>query len=70
MQRLKREIPNILTLCNLFCGCLSIACTFEGRTEWAAVFILVAAVFDLFDGMVARLLGVAGPLVSFGLYKL
>ena len=62
MQRLKREIPNILTLCNLFCGCLSIACTFEGRTEWAAVFILVAAVFDLFDGMVARLLGVAGPL--------
>lgn len=59
---LKKEIPNILTLCNLLCGCMSILYTFSSDLYWASMFIIVAAVFDLFDGMAARLLGVAGPM--------
>ena len=68
MAGIKKEIPNILTLCNLLCGCLSILCSIGGgevsasSASWASIFIFLAAVFDLFDGMVARLLGVAGPL--------
>lgn len=59
---LKKQIPNIITLCNLLCGCGSVYFTFGGDFRWAALLILFAAICDLFDGMVARLLGVAGPL--------
>lgn len=58
----RKEIPNILTLCNLLCGCASIYSVFSVDFRWAALFIFMAAVFDLFDGMVARFLGVSGPL--------
>ncbi|MDE6694571.1 MAG: CDP-alcohol phosphatidyltransferase family protein [Bacteroidales bacterium] len=59
---LKKEIPNILTLCNLLCGCASVVCTFSSNLYWASWFIGIAAVFDLFDGMVARMLRVSGTL--------
>lgn len=59
---LKKEIPNILTLCNLLCGCASVVCTFSSHLYWASWFIGIAAVFDLFDGMVARILRVSGPM--------
>ncbi len=55
---LRKTVPNLLTLCNLLCGCFSVTCTFSGNTEVAAFFILIAAVFDLLDGMAARLLHV------------
>lgn len=61
---LKKEIPNILTLCNLLCGCASVVCTFSSNLYWASWFIGIAAVFDLFDGMVARILGVSGTMGS------
>lgn len=55
---MKRHIPNFITLMNLFSGCLSICFTllWEDYTSasWA---IVIAALFDLFDGLVARLLG-------------
>lgn len=57
---LKKEIPNILTLCNLLCGCASVVCTFSSHLYWASWFIGIAAVFDLLDGMVARILRVSG----------
>lgn len=51
-----KKIPDILTLCNLLCGCLSVVYAFGGHLAIAAIFIFVASVFDFFDGMAARLL--------------
>lgn len=51
-----KKIPNILTLCNLLCGCMSIAYAFGGHLRMACAFIFIAAVFDFCDGMAARLL--------------
>lgn len=49
-----RFLPNVITCLNLFCGCLSIISSLNGRLEPAAYFILAASVFDFFDGFVAR----------------
>ncbi len=51
-----KHIPNAVTCLNLFCGCLGIVFAFEGQLEWASYAILIAAIFDFLDGMVARLL--------------
>lgn len=52
-----RHTPNVITLLNLVAGCLSIVSAFEGNLQMAGNLILVAAVFDFFDGFTARLLG-------------
>lgn len=57
-----RHIPNTITLLNLVAGCLSIVSAFEGNLQMAGILILVAAVFDFFDGFTARLLGAYSPL--------
>ncbi len=75
-----RQIPNILTLANLFCGAVAIlfalhtpvfVSSYNGQDflvatpppiYWASVFIGIAAVFDFFDGLAARLLRVQSPL--------
>lgn len=75
-----KHLPNILTLANLFCGCVAIAFILNsqpfvnevnGEQYWVSgttqayygsLFIFMAAVFDLFDGMVARWLGVHSPI--------
>ena len=49
-----RHVPNTITCLNLFCGCLSIVCTFSSMLDIAAYLILAAAVFDFFDGFAAR----------------
>jgi CDP-diacylglycerol---serine O-phosphatidyltransferase len=69
-------IPNLFTAMNMFCGFLSIINASQGQYFYAACLILIAAVFDALDGMVARLthssseLGVEldslSDLVSFG----
>lgn len=51
-------VPNIITLCNLLCGCGSIVaslmfCDFR----LALILIVASAVCDFFDGFSARLLG-------------
>src|SRR4030066_426845 len=48
-------IPNLFTAINLFCGFLSILSASEGNFNYAAWLIIVAAVFDALDGLVARL---------------
>lgn len=58
----KKHIPNAITCCNLFCGCLACVMAFDGEFKYAMLFIVLGAVFDFFDGMVARLLGVSSPL--------
>lgn len=90
-QRLKIYfLPNLLTAGNLFCGFVALTKIVDadltpdpitGAVNWvpiklALAFILLACIFDLFDGRVARMGGVESPfgrefdsladLVSFG----
>ena len=57
-----RHIPNIVTCCNLLSGCATSVMAFQSNYEAAILFIILGAVFDFFDGMLARLLDVSGPL--------
>ena len=52
----------MLTLLNLLCGCLAIISTFHKSFELTAILLMMAAVFDFFDGFAARLLGVHSEL--------
>lgn len=53
---IRKHIPNALTCCNLMCGCMATGAAFYGNYRWALLMIVIGAVFDFFDGMVARLL--------------
>lgn len=57
-----RQIPNTITCCNLICGCVATYFAFAGLYKTAFLFIVLGAVFDFFDGMSARLLGVSSPI--------
>jgi CDP-diacylglycerol--serine O-phosphatidyltransferase len=78
-------LPNLLTAGNLFCGFVALTkiveadvdkLNFHQQINLALGFILLACIFDLFDGRVARMGGVESPfgrefdsladLVSFG----
>jgi len=77
-------LPNLLTAGNLFCGFVALTKIVEaditngkyGDIKLALAFILLACIFDLFDGRVARMGGVESPfgrefdsladLISFG----
>jgi CDP-diacylglycerol--serine O-phosphatidyltransferase len=78
-------LPNLLTAGNLFCGFVALtkivdadqySATYFDQIKKALAFILLACIFDLFDGRVARMGGVESPfgrefdsladLVSFG----
>lgn len=58
---IKRHIPNTITCCNLVSGCIATFFAFAGAMDAALSFIIIGAVFDFFDGMAARLLGVSSP---------
>lgn len=63
---MRRHLPNALTLLNLFCGALAIfhlqAPAMATEIRWPVGLIVLGAVFDLFDGMAARLLRVSSAL--------
>lgn len=63
---MRKHIPNLLTLGNLFFGCLAIVLLFSmpGGYVWPYVAGLMglSLLCDFLDGFVARLLGVASPL--------
>ncbi|TGE07531.1 CDP-diacylglycerol--serine O-phosphatidyltransferase [Hymenobacter fodinae] len=85
---MKKHLPNAITCLNLFSGCLALTQIFssDGNLVYASYFVVLAAVFDFFDGLLARALHVSSPIgkdldsladvVSFGvvpgamLYKL
>ena len=48
-------LPNLLTTGNLLCGFWAIISVFQEQFYYAAVAILLASVFDAFDGKVAKL---------------
>lgn len=65
MNIIVKSIPNTITCCNLVSGCMAIAMAFHTPMQlswglygwqWAAIFILAAAVFDFLDGLAARTL--------------
>lgn len=56
-------IPNLLTLSNLLCGSFAvISALVLGNLEWAFWLMVLAAVFDFFDGFVARLMKCTSPI--------
>ena len=59
---MKKHIPNTITCCNLISGCIATYWAFCGVWSMALLFIVIGAVFDFFDGMSARLLGVSSPI--------
>lgn len=71
------NLPNIITCCNVLCGCMAVYFGIQGDISTASLFIVGGAVFDFFDGMTARALHISGPIgkeldsladmVSFGL---
>lgn len=58
----KKHIPNSITCLNLISGCIATYWAFQGNARLALLFIVIGAVFDFFDGMVARLLHVSSPI--------
>ncbi len=59
---IKKHIPNTITCCNLISGCIATYFAFQSEFQMALLFIVIGAVFDFFDGMSARLLGVSSPI--------
>lgn len=59
---MKKQIPNLITLCNLFCGVVATYNAAFGRFEYAVLFILLGIFFDFFDGMAARIFHVTSLL--------
>ncbi|MFI5195991.1 MAG: CDP-alcohol phosphatidyltransferase family protein [Chitinophagales bacterium] len=79
-----KHLPNLLTLANLFCGCIAIAYILtaqpyislnikEGMPTWnwvygaeqiylGSIFIGIAAICDMLDGLTARALKVYSPI--------
>lgn len=70
-------LPNLFTTGNLFFGFFAIVKSLQGDFQWASSAILLAAIFDMLDGRIARLTGGTSEfgvqydslcdLVSFGL---
>lgn len=65
---MKRHIPNMITCCNLICGCIATGAAFSAASGlpsqylYAVMFIILGACFDFFDGISARALGVSSPI--------
>jgi len=61
--RITRSVaPNLLTLANLFCGFSAIVSASENQIFQACMFILLGAFFDMFDGLVARMINAASEM--------
>lgn len=56
------NLPNIITCCNLLCGCMAVFFGLHGMIVYACLCIVFGAVFDFFDGMTARALQISGPI--------
>jgi CDP-diacylglycerol---serine O-phosphatidyltransferase len=57
MKNIRFIFPNALTLINLIFGCAAITVALIGENEYnAAWLIIIAAVFDVFDGFFAKLM--------------
>ena len=55
MKISRTVVPSLFTTLNIFCGFLSIIYTSQGQFSIAAWLIILAAVFDSLDGIMARM---------------
>lgn len=55
MRVTRSVIPNLFTVANLFCGFASVVASFEGRIDQAIWLVVTAGIFDMLDGVVARI---------------
>jgi CDP-diacylglycerol---serine O-phosphatidyltransferase len=58
INHLVRSVPNLFTIGNLLSGVFSITFNMNGYLQTAAMFIFLSAIFDFFDGRLARRLKV------------
>ena len=61
-MNIKKHIPNLITLLNLFCGCIAIVFASRQDFEMAFYFVCLGIFLDFFDGFFARLFKVSSPL--------
>jgi CDP-diacylglycerol---serine O-phosphatidyltransferase len=61
-MNIKSQLPNLLTLANLFFGCCAIVCIFNNAPMDAFWFLVASFLADAADGQVARALKVSSPL--------
>ncbi len=70
---MKKHLPNIITLANLFCGCLAIKTLMEMYFNFnpsankafyyiIGIYVTFSLIFDFADGLIARLLNVKSEL--------
>lgn len=59
---MRRHLPNVLTLLNLFCGSIAVLFAVQNHFVAAALFVFLGILFDFFDGFVARKLDVQSEL--------
>ena len=62
MMWIKKQVPNTITLLNLFCGCIALVFAFNKEFEMAFYFVSLGIFLDFFDGFFARLFQVSSPL--------
>ncbi|WP_162555933.1 CDP-diacylglycerol--serine O-phosphatidyltransferase [Reichenbachiella versicolor] len=55
-MNIKKHIPNFLTCCNIFFGCLAVIEVFQGSLSNVIFFTMLSAIADFLDGFAARLL--------------
>lgn len=61
-MRLLSQLPNLITLLNLFSGCIALVFAFNDNFVYAFFFVALGIFFDFFDGFFARMLNVSSPL--------
>ncbi|MDR6967010.1 CDP-diacylglycerol--serine O-phosphatidyltransferase [Flavobacterium arsenatis] len=61
-MNIKKHIPNIITLLNLFCGCIALVFAFNQQFEMAFFFVCLGIFLDFFDGFFARMFHVSSEL--------
>ena len=55
MKITRAVVPSLFTILNIFCGFLSLLSTARGEYDMAAWLIVSAGIFDVLDGMMARI---------------
>ena len=62
MMTIKKHVPNVITLLNLFCGCIAMVFALNNDFEMSFYFVSLGIFLDFFDGFFARLFQVSSPL--------
>lgn len=59
---IRKSIPNFITCLNLVSGCIACVMALKGDLPLATLWIILAAIFDFFDGFAARMLKAYSPI--------